>query len=143
MPQAPVLTSLTAASNYVGRSPFVCTWTQGGSGAAWVHATGELDLVTAPQLGQVLREAQLSARLVVLDLRELTFMDSSGVHVILDAASGARQASGRLILVRGPAHIDRLLALTDVCDEVETFELNPTETPAIAMLHLAQSRVAA
>jgi len=143
MSQAPILTSLTAASSYVGPSPFVCTWKQGGSGAAWVHAAGELDLATAPQLEQTLREAHLYARLVVLDLRELTFMDSSGVHVILDAARGARQASGRLILVRGPAHIDRLLALTGVCDEVETFELDPTEAPAIAMLHLAQSRVAA
>lgn len=133
MSQAPILTSLTAASSYVGPSPFVCTWKQGGSGAAWVHAAGELDLATAPQLAQTLREA-LCARLVVLDLRELTFMDSSGVHVILDAARVARQASGRLILVRGPAHIDRLLALTGVCDEVETFELNPAEALAIAMV---------
>ncbi len=133
MPQAPVLTSLTAASSYVGPSPFVCTWNQGGSGAAWVHAAGELDLATAPQLAQTLREA-LCARLVMLDLRELTFMDSAGVHVILDAARVARQAGGRLILVRGPAHIDRLLALTGVCDEVETFELDPAEAPAIEMV---------
>jgi anti-sigma B factor antagonist len=143
MPQASVLTSLTAASSYAVPSPFVCTWEQGGSGAAWVHVAGELDLATAPQLGQALREARLYARLVVLDLRELTFMDSSGVHVILDNARGACQASGRLILARGSSHIDRLLALTGVCDEVETFELNPTEAPAIAMLHLAQRRVAA
>jgi anti-anti-sigma factor len=140
MPQASVL---TAASSYVEPSPFLCTWKHGGSGAAWVHAAGELDLVSAPQLGQTLREAHLSARLVVLDLRELTFMDSSGVHVILDAARRARQAGGRLILVRGTAHIDRLLALTGVCNEVETFELDPAEAPATAMLHLAERRVAA
>jgi anti-sigma B factor antagonist len=143
MPHAPALTSPTATTSYVGSLPFLCTWKQSGSGAAWVHVAGELDIATAPQLGQALREAQLSARLVVLDLRELTFMDCSGVHVILDLARGARQASGRLILVRGAAHIDRLLALTGVCDEVETFELNPTEAPAIAMLHLAQRRLAA
>ena len=130
MSQAPTLTAVTS---YVEPSPFACTWKQGGAGAAWVHAAGEVDLVTAPQLRQTLREAHLHARLVVLDLRELTFMDSSGVHVILDAARGARQAGGRLILVRGPAHIERLLTLTGVCDEVETFELDRTEEPAIAL----------
>jgi anti-anti-sigma factor len=76
--------------------------------------------------------------MVVLDLRELTFMDSTGIHAILDAATDARQTAGRLILVRGPAPVDRILTLTHVCEEVEIFDLDPAEPPALALLHLAQ-----
>ncbi|MGI9082213.1 MAG: STAS domain-containing protein, partial [Thermoleophilaceae bacterium] len=65
--------------------PFVSRQSGGGLGAAWVYVAGELDVATAPQLEQTLREAQSEARLVVLDLRELTFVDSAGVHVIVDA----------------------------------------------------------
>ena len=144
MSQAPVLSSsTTAASRHVEPAPFVCTWKTGSSGAAWVHVAGELDLVTAPRLKQAVHDAQLYARVVVLDLRELTFMDSSGVHVILDAARAARQASGRLILVRGPAHIGRLLALTDVPSKVLIVDLHTGEAPARALLHLGQRRAAA
>jgi anti-anti-sigma regulatory factor len=45
-----------------------------------------LDLAAVPQLVRTLRQAQLKARLVVLDLRELQLMDSSGVHVIVNAS---------------------------------------------------------
>ena len=44
---------------------------------------GELDLGTAPQLEQALAEAGGN---VLLDLRRLTFMDSTGVRVLLEAA---------------------------------------------------------
>ena len=39
------------------------------------------------------------ARLVVLDLRELTFIDSSGVHAIVSAGIRARKGGRRLVLV--------------------------------------------
>jgi len=101
--------------------------------------TGELDLLTAPQLRQTLREAQLYAHMVVLDLRELAFMDCSGVHVVLDAAADARRVGGRLILARGPAHIDRMFVITRVCEEVEIFDLDPNEAPDRALLRLSQT----
>lgn len=44
-------------------------------------AAGELDLAGAPELGAALRE-QLAAGPVLLDLMELTFMDSSGIRLI-------------------------------------------------------------
>ncbi len=97
---------------------FACSCTDAGLDAAWVHVTGELDIATAPQLERTLREAQLQAHLVVLDLRELAFMDSSGVHAIVDASIRARQAGHQLLLVRGPPHIDRAFTLTGTSDEV-------------------------
>ena len=47
---------------------------------------GELDLATAPRLEHALAEAGDD---VLLDLRGLTFMDSTGVRVLLEAAEGA------------------------------------------------------
>jgi anti-sigma B factor antagonist len=130
LPQASALTSSTATGCYAAPTPFGCTWKQGGSGVAWVQVVGELDLLTAPQLGQTLRETQLYAHMVVLDLRDLAFMDCSGVHVLLAAAADARRVGGRLTLVRGHAHIDRLLAIARVYEEVEIFDLGPSEAPA-------------
>jgi anti-sigma B factor antagonist len=97
---------------------------------------GELDLATSPQLREGLREAQRNAHLVVLDLRELTSIDSSGVDVILEAADGARRYGGRLMLVRGPAQVDRVLTLSGACNQVLIFDLDPTE-PARTLLNVA------
>jgi anti-anti-sigma factor len=76
--------------------------TDGGEGAAWVRLAGRLDLAAVPQLVRTLRQAQLKARLVVLDLRELVLMDRTGVHVIVNASIRARRLGGRLVLLRVP-----------------------------------------
>ena len=67
---------------------FACTTTHGGLNAAWIDVVGELDIATAPQLARTLRESQQLAHLTVLDLRELAFMDCSGVHTSSTPASG-------------------------------------------------------
>lgn len=126
MPQASAVRSPSIAREYAA-PPFVCSWQIGGWGAAWVRVAGELDLATSPQFRQMLGEAQRAVRLVVLDLRELCFIDSSGVHVILDAAHDSRPYGGRLLIVRGPAPVDRVLTLTDVGKQVMIFDLAPTE----------------
>jgi anti-anti-sigma factor len=43
------------------------------------------------------------AHRIVLALRELTFMDTSGVHVIVDASHRLRESGGRLVLGRAPS----------------------------------------
>jgi anti-sigma B factor antagonist len=141
--QASALPSSTTTGRYAAPTSFACIWRKDGSGVAWVHVAGELDLLTAPQLKQALREAQLYAHTVVLDLRALAFMDCSGVHVVLDAAADAQSVGSRLILARGPAHIDRLLAITRVCEEVEILDLDSSEAPAPALLRLSQTDAAA
>ena len=74
---------------------------------------GELDIATAPQLDRALRSAwaSTSADVMRLDLRRLEFIDSTGVRLLLDADRCIRHAGGRLIIVRGPAEINWLLAL--------------------------------
>jgi anti-sigma B factor antagonist len=141
VPQASAVRSPITACEYAA-PPFVCSWEIGGWNAAWVRVAGELDLTTSPQLRHTLGEAQRAACVVVLDLRELGFIDGSGVHAILDAAHDARWSAGRLLVVRGPAPVDRVLTLTDVGKQVAIFDLAPAE-PAPALLHVVPPGVAA
>jgi anti-sigma B factor antagonist len=115
--------------------PFACSWHANDLGAGWVQAAGELDLATAPQLRQTLTEAQQSLPLVVLDLRELTFMDGSGVHAIVEAAGEAKRAGGWLLVVHGSTQIKRLLTLTEASTQVLIIDLNAS--PPGPVLRLA------
>jgi anti-sigma B factor antagonist len=112
---------------------FACTVTHGGLDAAWVSVVGELDLVTAPELARTLRESQLLAHLTVLDLRELAFIDCSGVHAIVNASLRARKAGRRLVLVRGRPAIYRMFALTGSTAQVDIADPDPVQAPVPAL----------
>jgi anti-anti-sigma factor len=60
---------------------------------------GELDLATADEFAAAVRE-QLAGNRVLLDLRELSFMDSSGVRV-LDALQRDVERGDRNLAIRG------------------------------------------
>ncbi len=64
---------------------------------------GELDLATAPELEQVVRSllADRSVERFVVDMTGLTFMDSSGLAVLLQAAAGGQ------VLLRSPSVVIR------------------------------------
>ena len=87
---------------------FTCSASQGALASVWMRAAGELDLAAAPQLTQVLRDAVIRARLLVLDLRELTFIDSSGVHAIVDACVRAERARCRVAVIEGAPQVRRV-----------------------------------
>ena len=74
MLHAPVLANSIAGRADVMPPRFDCSWTGGGPHAVGAHA--ELDVATRRQLDRTLREAQSEAVPVVLDLREVAFMDS-------------------------------------------------------------------
>jgi anti-sigma B factor antagonist len=62
--------------------------------------TGELDLSTVPQLARRVEE-KLAGKLttLTLDLAELTFMDSSGLRLLIELDRRARQESWTLTLI--------------------------------------------
>ena len=126
-----------ATGRRVSTRPFTCSCIDGALDAAWVHVAGALDIATTPQLARTLRESD--ARLVVLDLRELEFMDCSGVHAIVDASRRARQLGRRLLLLRGPEHVDRIFSLTGHSHEVETGDLGPVGSPGSLQRSLVSS----
>jgi anti-sigma B factor antagonist len=127
-----VLTPDSIACRAATLRPFVCSSTGGGLDAAWVHVAGVLDIATSPQLARALLEA--TARLVVLDLRDLAFMDCAGVHTIVAASVNARCDGRRLILLRGNPNVDRVFALTGTADDVEVGDLDPLEPPEQPLL---------
>lgn len=80
-----------------------------------VAPAGELDLATAHALGAKLAEAaQDGATRVVLDLRRLTFMDSSGISVIIKMQRFFRVEGIGFGIVRGEETVQRALALAHV-----------------------------
>ncbi|HEY4278873.1 MAG TPA: STAS domain-containing protein [Conexibacter sp.] len=81
-------------------------------GATLVATTyGELDLVSAPLLVAALRSEDDYQRLVI-DLREIGFMDSSGLRLLVAEQDRAEQHGYTLQLVRGGVETSRLLRLT-------------------------------
>jgi anti-sigma B factor antagonist len=124
----------------IGSPAFICTFTPVGSDAAWVRVAGELDIETAPELQQTLRDAESLTRLVALDLRDVTFIDSTGLRTIVDASSRARRADRRLVLLRGSTNVDRLLTLTGTAAMVELADVDPAHPPIHALRQLAEAR---
>lgn len=120
------------------RPALVCSWADGGWDAAWVHLGGVVDFATVPQLKQTLEQFQSEARLVVLDLRDLEFIDDSGVHAIVMASSRARQSAGRLVILRGTPSVDRVFALSKSSEQLEIADLGWPESPIAAVVQLAQ-----
>ena len=116
--------------------PFACSSAHGSLNADWVHVAGALDIATTPQLEQTLRESD--ARLVVLDMRDLGFMDCAGVHTIVDATASARRDGRRLVLVRGIPYVDRLFGLTGNADEIEIGEAQPLRERGDTVLRIAE-----
>lgn len=85
--------------------------------------TGELDLVSSPVLERELEKAYgLDADWILLDLRGLAFMDSTGLHLLVKAQQRAEESGRRLALTRGGEQVQRLLDLTGVADLVRIVE---------------------
>jgi anti-sigma B factor antagonist len=85
-------------------------------GRAWLMLQGELDLATIGEAEAALAELEREsgAATVVIDLRTLRFMDSSGLHFVLGADARARERGGKLVVVRGPEAVDRVFRLAQL-----------------------------
>ena len=84
---------------------------------------GEFDLSNAAQVEDALKEIENEhPPLLVLDLRELTFMDSTGLRVMVSADARARDDSRRLAVVQGPESVHRVFRITGLDDHLEMVE---------------------
>jgi anti-anti-sigma factor len=100
----------------------------------WVRVVGALDGATAAQLRRTLRERGLRTRLVVLDLRELTFMDWSGVQAVVDASTRARKAGRRLVVMHVAPQVKQMFVDTGNSEVIEIADLHLVESPPQTML---------
>jgi anti-sigma B factor antagonist len=133
-----VVEETVAGRPYALPPSFVCSWTEDGLDAAWVHVAGDLTAARAPQLEDTLRELLAEVGLVVLDLRELEFIGTAGLHTIIDASLRASHADSRLVLLRAPPSIDRLFTLAEAGKAVEIGDIDPGEPPVQVLLKLAR-----
>ncbi len=89
---------------------------------------GELDVATAPDVeAELLRlERAAPAVTIVLDLRGLTFIDSTGLRLLIEASSRAQAAPHRLRLLRPAPHVFRVFEIASV-DKLLPFQSAPAE----------------
>ena len=82
-------------------------------GAIVIHVTGELDLAGVPQLEAATASA-LESPAVTIDLTECTFLDSSGVRALTQAARDVPARGGQLAVVTNDPGILRVLEITGI-----------------------------
>jgi len=92
---------------------------------------GDLDLYSAPALDDMLVEVEGEKYpLVFLDLRELDFLDSAGLRLVMRSHARAEQDGRRMVIVRGGTTIDRVFKLTGLEDELEIVDEPFSPPPA-------------
>jgi len=92
-------------------------------GRATVALRGELDLSGVDRARQAIEEAESGgAPLLVLDLSELDFIDSTGLEVMLRAARRAHDEGRRLIVRRPSRYVRRLLEMTAIDQSLDIVE---------------------
>jgi anti-anti-sigma factor len=84
-----------------------------------VAPRGELDMATVGAVEQELRRLQRKgARNIVLDLRGLSFIDSSGLHLVARWTEEASRDGFAFALEPGPPVVQRIFELAAVTDEL-------------------------
>jgi anti-sigma B factor antagonist len=78
---------------------------------------GELDIATAPVLERACSAVMQNAEveMVVLDLRELIFMDSTGIHLLVRVHAACKDGD-RLRVINGSRAVERVLDLSGARD---------------------------
>ncbi len=82
--------------------------------------SGEIDLSTVDDAGKRLREAiGASEGTVAVDLRDVSFLDSSGLRLLLQLNKELSEAGRRLVVVQGPRRVARVFELTGAESELD------------------------
>lgn len=92
-----------------------------------VALSGELDVSTAPAVEQRLMALEAGETLgaVVLDLRDIRFIDSTGLSLLINADSRGRKAGRRVTIVPGTGPPRRILETTGLRSRLDIAEDSP------------------
>jgi anti-anti-sigma factor len=85
----------------------------------WCHLTvhGDVDIATAHLLGEAVADALARGRRhVAIDMRSVTFMDSTGLSAILVGRKAALAAGGSLLLTEISSTVQLVLDATNLTD---------------------------
>jgi anti-sigma B factor antagonist len=98
--------------------------------AAVVAARGDIDLSTLAKAMTALDEARAGANLLVLDLRGVGFMDTSGLRLVIEEQQRAADGGYRFVVVPGPGRVQRLFEIAGLAGEEELFVDAPPQRDA-------------
>jgi anti-sigma B factor antagonist len=87
-----------------------------------VAPRGELDLFTAGEVQAALRARPEGCDVVVLDLRAVTFLDTSGMRLTVETLHELDGAGVRFAVLRGDPDVQRLFSLTRLDDRLPFFD---------------------
>jgi len=83
------------------------------NGWAVLEVQGEVDLYTSPQLREaIVRLTEEEENRIVVDLYNVSFMDSSGLGVLVAGLKRARERGGELALVFGEGSVQKVFGIT-------------------------------
>ena len=86
-----------------------------------IRLEGELDMATAPPVrDEFLRALTLTSVGVVIDLRALGFLDSTGIHALVQLHERCTETQRRLKLVLGPGPVRRVLSVSGLLEAFDT-----------------------
>jgi anti-anti-sigma factor len=84
-----------------------------------LRLVGELDIASAPALEATIEGiCTASVRAITLDLRDLTFIDSSGLRAIISASKQCEKRASEFRLIPGQPQVQRLFELTGLLDRL-------------------------
>lgn len=84
-----------------------------------VALRGELDFDQAPALGRALDDLRAEgAQEIVVELSDLTFIDSSGISVLVAAARASAAEQGTLVVAAPTAHVQRVFDIVSLSELV-------------------------
>ena len=87
-----------------------------------VSPTGELDLYSVTEVREALAARPGRCESVVLDLRGLSFSDTTGMRLVLETLQDLGSRGVRFALVRGGPEVQRLFALARLEDRLPFFD---------------------
>jgi anti-sigma B factor antagonist len=95
-------------------------------GVRLLRLAGELDMAAVDRFERVLT-AHLTPEpaTFVLDMRKLTFIDSSGLRALIMADQSVRGEGGRLVVVKGPDRVNEVVEMTGVAKQIELVDEPP------------------
>ena len=96
-------------------APFTAYLADAADDACRVKLAGEFDFSGRDLADQALAAAS-SARKLVLDLSDLEFIDSMGIHFVVTAHERARADGRELTIVRGGPQVERVFSLIGLAD---------------------------
>jgi anti-sigma B factor antagonist len=98
-----------------------------------LRLSGELDISSAPKVEDELARVEPERpELIVLDLRHLAFMDSTGLRLLIAADTRARQQDRRLAIVKGPEPVQRVFRITRLEERLEIVDDVPADSAGAA-----------